>query len=105
MRTYNVGNTLEYSSLRRYFIGVKEIMHRHDVSRATAYRYLRSVPADCKIRIRLGEGRPFTMGQIIAIDRAHARAKRGNPQLTPSHQKKAAQLRWPQFETKVSEKH
>ena len=95
MRTITIGTRLEYTSLMHYFLGVRQIMHRYQVSRATAFRYLRAVPIECKIRIRIGEGKPCTMGQIPALDRAHANAKPGNPRLTPEHQKRAGQRRWP----------
>lgn len=109
MRTLTINHGMEHSQLLRYFMGVHQIMHRYQVSRATAYRYLRSVPGECKIRIRIGEGKPCTMGQIVALDRAHANAKPGNPRLSPEHQKKAIQQRWTayrnQHETNISETH
>ena len=103
-RILQVYSTIDITGLYRYFLDVKRIMARHDVSRATAYRYLSKIPDACKIKVRLGECRPYTMGQIVAIDRAHANAKRGNPHLSPAHQKRAAQQRWPQFETDEKEK-
>lgn len=95
MRFIQVNHTLEYNNLRHYYIGVREIVSRYRVHRATAYRYLQRIPAETKIKVRIGEGRPFTMGQIVAVDRIHAQAKPGNPHMDAEHQKKAARSRWP----------
>ncbi|MBE5804571.1 MAG: hypothetical protein E7316_08690 [Clostridiales bacterium] len=81
MRLIHVNNPIEYNQLRREYLDYRRIMSRYGVCRATAYRYMSKVPPELTIRVQMLTGKPCKLCQLAALDRIHARALPGNPNL------------------------
>lgn len=94
MQTIKVTNGVDHWHVKSLYLDVKQIMERCQVSRATAYRYMAAIAAGEKRRIQMWDGRTYIVAQPLAVDRQHAKARPGNPHLTPEHQKTAARARW-----------
>lgn len=86
MQRFNAVNEAVLHQLSQQFMGYQEIMEEYHVCRATAYNYLRSVPANARIKV-LFNGRSFTMARRHAISQAHRRARL---QLSPYTREKPA---------------
>lgn len=81
MRNIKPISPIELLNIKLQYIDCESIMRNYNVSRATAYRYMKKVPDDCKILLLQYKKKPVIMCQRINIDGIHKSRKPGNPNL------------------------
>ena len=75
MQRFTAPNGAILHQLGTEYVGVKEIMQLLGVCRATAYNYIRAVPAHHKLLVVPALGRSFTVARRSAVMAAHRQAR------------------------------